>query len=222
MPTLSVPSDPDDRARFPLSWELYLSLLEARGERSRPRYVLVDGTLTVVSPGTSRERSRARLGGLIEDVLVGLRIKFCPTGGATLLHTLQPRTGAEADGSYYLTNVELARGKKDLLMGVDPAPDLVIEVAVSHLEHDAVEAYRRFGVREVWVYRVDELMFLVLGADGRYTASTTSAVLPFLKADEMADWVCREDVVDESELRHEFRAWVTETLAPRHRPAADA
>ena len=35
---------------IPATWELYLGLLEARGERNRPKYTFVDWRLTVVLP----------------------------------------------------------------------------------------------------------------------------------------------------------------------------
>jgi hypothetical protein len=49
----------------------------------------------------------------------------------------------------------------------------------------------------------------------------TSACLPFLKSEELSFWAFRQDLPDESELRYQFRAWVTETLAARHRPKAE-
>ena len=119
---------------------------------------------------------------------------------------------------YYLTNIDLIRGKEHIVMGQDPAPDLVVEVVASHPLGDTIEVYRRFGVREVWVCKRSKLLFLVLGPDGRYAPSSTSACLPFLKADELNLWAYRHDLPNESELRYQFRAWVTETLAPRVRP----
>lgn len=204
---------------IPATWELYLGHLEARGEHSRPKYTYVDGRLTVVSPGTPHEHFKNRLGGLIDEILVGLRIKFWPTGGVTLLKTMARRTGTEPDVSYYLTNIDVPRKQKDLLMGVHPAPDLVVEVVVSNPEHDSVEACREFGVREVWVCGEPELRFLVLGKDGQYSRSEKSAVLPFLSAAELAAWLYRDEA-DEAELRFQFRAWVTDTLLPRHRTEA--
>lgn len=209
----------DPWVSFPASWGTYLRLHRERGDRSHPRLTFVDGRLTIVSPGTPHEFYKTRLGMLIEDMLAELMIDCIPTGSTTLLKTRKPkRTGTEPDESYYLTNLDRINVKEDLVMGRDPAPDLVVEVVVSHPEGDALEAYRRIGVREVWVCRDTGLEFLVLNEQGVYESSPTSAVLPFVAADELTTWLFRNDLPSASRLKREFRAWVQETLAPRLRP----
>lgn len=202
-------------ACFPATWEIYLSLLEERDERSQPKYTYVDGRITVVSPGRNHEHLKSRLGGLIEDILVGLLIDFHPTGQVTLLKARGPRAGTEGDETYYLNNIERVRKKEDLVMGEDPPPDLAVEVVFSPSEADALEAYRRLGVREVWVCKDGGLEFLVLGADGHYAPSALSGCLPFLSAKELEPWAYREDLASEARIRHAFRGWVAEVLMPR-------
>lgn len=208
--------DGDRWVQFPATWDAYQSLCESRGEKSGPRYFYFDGRMTAVSPGVPHEGAGARLGGLIEEILVGLRIKAYPLESVTLWRSSLPRGGAEADKTYYLSNIDRIRGKKKLVMGEDPAPDLVVEIVVSHPPDDALECYRVFGVREVWVVEDDEISFLELGSDSLYKASSTSACFPFLSAHEIALWTFRQDIDDEIELRYQFRAWVLDTLAPRY------
>ncbi len=219
--TSKIALDGDRWVQFPATWETYQSLCDSRGEKSRPRYFYCDGRMTAVSPGVPHEGAGARLGGLIEEVLVGLRIKAYPLESVTLWRSSLPRGGAEADKTYYMSNINRIRGKTKLVMGEDPAPDLVVEIVVSHPPYDALECYRLFGVREVWLVEDGELSFLVLNANGRYEASSTSACFPFLSAPEIAFWTFRQDIDDEIELRYQFRAWVTETLIPRKGLAAD-
>ena len=97
------------------------------------------------------------------------------------------------------------------------APDLAIEVVFWHGEHDALEAHRLIGVREVWVCKHGELAFLVLGKDGQYTESSRSSLLPFLESDELADWLYRPNILSGAKFKRLFRAWATETLVPRYR-----
>jgi Uma2 family endonuclease len=206
----------------PATWEDYEVLLRRRGEKSRPRYIFCDGRLTVVSPGVHHESWKTRLGALIACILDQLEVDSYALGSVTLLMSRGSRAGVEADETFYLNNIERVVGKKDLVMGEDPPPDLVVEVVVSHPEHDALEVYRRFGVREVWVCKDGGLEFLVLGPDGRYEPSPTSALVPCVIADELAPWVYRVDPRGDRQIRQEFRAWVDATLVPRHRPDADA
>lgn len=211
----------DRWVEFPADWNTYTSLLDSRGERGRPRYLYLDGTMTVVSPGTRHEILKSRLGWMIADMLVGVGIDFCETGQVTMFDAAGRHTGAEADESYYLTHVERVARSRRLVMGVDPAPDLVVEVVVSHPETDALEAYRRFGVREVWVVRESGLEILVRDDAGRHAASPVSSLLPTVTADELDAWLFRQDPGGELPVRRQFRDWVEGTLVPRVRDAGE-
>ena len=211
----------DPWQQIPASWATYQRLLRDRGERGRPKYTYFNRRLTIVSPGAPHERLKKRVGGLIEDIGVGLRIPFLAFGETTYQKPENPKAGIEPDESYYLTRLDLVRDNKRIVMGVDPAPDLMVEIVATHPLGDAIEVYRHFGVREVWVFKRSALVILALGPGGRYAPTDTSPGLPFLKADEVTRWAYRDDLPDESELRYQFRAWVTETLAPRHRPPVE-
>ena len=212
---IAIGSDPC--VCFPATWEIYTALVAARGERSRPKYIYVDGRMTVVSPSNHHEEIKKLLGSMIEDILVELLIDFHAVGSTTLLKSQGSRAGTEGDETYYLSNIDRVRWKKDLFMGEDPPPDLVVEVVYSHSEADALEAYRRIGVREVWVCKDGGLTFLALGPDGDYAPSAASGLLPFVSSEEIEPWLYRQDFGSDARFRHAFRAWVVATLAPRHR-----
>ncbi len=208
----------DRWVRIPATWGVYLQLLKSRGDDPKPRYTFINQRLTILSPGPSHEARKKRVGYFIEEMFQSLKIRFQPYGGVTLLRREKFRAGTEGDDCYYLNNIAAVRGKHEFIMGRDPAPDLAVEVVISHSEADALAAYALFGVREVWVCKRFEVVFLVLGPDGKYTLSPTSACLPFLSSEELTPWIYRDDVPDEFSVRELFRAWVVETLAPRPRP----
>lgn len=135
-----------------------------------------------MTPGPSHEAIKSRLGGLIEDILIGLQITFKPYGQVTLLEAADVRTGTEGGECYYLNaaNIDMIRRKKRLVMGQDPPPDLAVEVVATHPLGDTLDVYRTFKVPELWVCKRSEVDFLVLGPDGRYAPSATSLCLPFL------------------------------------------
>jgi len=207
----------DDCVQIPATWGAYLRLLKAKGERPKPRYTFFHKRLTIVSPGPSHEARKKRIGVLIEDMFLLLKIRYQPYGSVTLLKRERSRAGTEGDDCYYLNNIAVVRGKDQFVMGRDPAPDLAVEIVISHREDDALAAYRLFGVREVWVCKRSEVTFLVLGTDNRYAVSQTSACMPFLASEELSPWVFRDDLPDEFSVRECFRDWVLETLAPRLR-----
>ena len=206
---------------IPATWETYLRLLDDRGERSRPRLIYHHGRLTIVSPGVNHEWLGRRLSGLLQELLVGLRVRFIPTGSVTLLPGSATTKGVEGDASYYFTNFDSLKGRETLVMGVDPPPDLVIEVVVSHPVADALAVHASFGVREVWVCGRGELTFLLLQPGGRYEPSAASLNLPLVRSDELALWLFRDAGDDDLDLLLEFREWVAHVLAARQgRPTA--
>lgn len=204
--------------RIPATWELYLQLDSARGDKAKPRYTFIDGRLTIVSPGFAHESWRLRLVGLVDDLPIGLRQRYFPSGSVTLKGVEPSRRGTESDVNYYLTNIEKVKGKKRIRMGEDPASDLAIEVVVSHPVDDALEVLAGFGVREVWVVEDERLTFLVLRPDGLYEESAVSRCLPVLTSADLIPWVFRDNLPDETELRIRFREWVSDVPAPRLRP----
>lgn len=203
--------------QIPMTWKGYLALLKARGERPFPHYVFVDGRLTIVSPSQTHESYKKRLGWMIEEILLTLEIPFSPSGSTTLLKSIKPRTGIEPDECYYLTNIKRIRGKKDLVMGEDPPPDLAVELVISRPVKDALSAYQILGVKEVWVCAQSKLVILVLTKKGTYRSSKKSRLLPFLSAKELTPWVYRDDL-NEMVARRNFRAWVADELLPRVSP----
>jgi Uma2 family endonuclease len=200
---------------IPATWATYLRLLDDRGERSRPRYIYHDGRLTIVSPGVNHELLKGRLSALLQEILLALRIRYVPTGSVTLLPGEVGTRGIEGDSSYYFTNLDWVKGREQLVMGVDPPPDLEIEVVVSHPVSEALAVHAAFGVREVWVCGSGVLTFLVLQPDGRYEPSASSLNLPVVRSDELASWLFRDAAADLMGLLLEFREWVARELAPR-------
>src|SRR5207248_6309898 len=96
--------------------------------------------------------------------------------------------------------------------GPDPRPDLVIEIVVSHPEHDALAACEALGVPEVWVWDVprDRLTFRHLVGrgknKGKYLPSPRSRALPFLQVSEVAGLI-REATADFGAFNERCRAW---------------
>ena len=200
-----------------VDWKGYLTMLRLRGERSAPKMIYLDGSLLLVSPAFPHEFLRKRFGAFVHEVVVGLKIPCIPSGSTTLRQQRE-RGGVEGDETYYLASAPRIVGKRKVNLRTDPPPDLAIEVVHTHSARAAIEVYRRLGVAEVWVCDGQELQVLVLQHDGRYAASESSAVFPFLKAAEIWDWIDRAGSEYETEWMEGVRQWVRETLVPRVTP----
>jgi Uma2 family endonuclease len=204
-----------------VGWKGYTAVLRARGERSRPKLIYLDGDLLLMSTAYQHEFLKKRLGEFVHEVIVGLRIP-CTPAGATTFRRRKKQAGAEGDESFYLANEPRIRGKQrqNLSLRRDPPPDLVIEAVNTHEADEAVEVWRRFGVPEVWVCDVDALQILSLQPDGRYAEVPNSRAFPFLTAAEIFGWVSRAHDGPETEWIAQVRAWVRDVLAPRVRGGA--
>jgi Uma2 family endonuclease len=197
-----------------LDWRGYLTMLRLRGERPVPRMIYLDGELLLVSPSYIHERLAQRLGILVMEVVVGLKIP-CIMAGSTTFRRRKKRGGVEGDQAYYLVNAERVLGKKKINLRTDPPPDLAIEAVHTHDATEAVEVYRRLGVPEVWVGDEEGLRILVLQETGRYAPAESSVALPTLKASEIFAWVARPETTSDTEWIEDLRRWVRETLIPR-------
>jgi Uma2 family endonuclease len=217
MATASKTTERDRWVVLPATWKAYLRREAARGDRATPRYTYTNGRLTIVSPSYSHEEWREDLSDFLKILLAELHIPFKTAGSVTLRQSGPKWKGVEADATFYLSNLDLLRGKTNLVMGVDPAPDFVIEVVVSHPVRDALLVHAAFGVREVWVLKRKGLTILKLGENGRYAVAEASELVPMVTPSELFGWVQHDDFDDRGELLRRFRAWVIETVVPRAR-----
>ena len=96
--------------------------MKTRGERSRPKYTYYNGRLTIVSPSAGHEALKTRVGGLIEEIGVTLRIPFLAFGETTFLNGSSRRSGTEPDECYYFSQFEHVRRKSHIIMGQRSRP----------------------------------------------------------------------------------------------------
>lgn len=202
-----------------VGWKGYCAVLRARGERSSPKIVYLDGDLHFMSPGFAHEHLRERLGQFVTEVVVGLEIP-CTPAGQTTFRRRKADGGVEGDQTYFLANESRIRGKTKLHLKTDPPPDLVIEAVNTHEADDALEVWRRFGVPEVWVCDNNSLSILHLGLEQQYRSSDLSLAFPFLSATEIHAWVTRAFDGPESSWVRELRIWVSGSLRQRLEPGA--
>jgi len=166
--------------RHDVEWEDYCRLRDDPSN-DHVRMTYLDGELTM-SP-LSRHDSKSRLLFLLVTT-VG-EIDFLIIGTTTLRRQGRARrrgAGKEADEGFYLGADEArVRDNDDLDMAVDPPPSLAIEVDNTVDSKDALPAYARIGVPEVWIYKVKPgtLRFLRL-AGAAYEDVDRSLGLPRL------------------------------------------
>jgi Uma2 family endonuclease len=196
-----------------IGWDGYEAMLTLLGDRPVPRLTYDRGDLELMSPSREHEAFGRLLGRMVETVTEELRIPCLALKSTTWRKKLKDR-GLEADECFYLARFPQIRGKKEIDLNVDPAPDLAIEVEISRGALDRMGIYAALGVPEVWRFDGETLRVEQLQADGTYATAAASPSLPMLPLDEVVRWLrLAEEIEDHSEWGRRFRLWVREELA---------
>ena len=155
-----------------------LQFLESRAEGG-PRLKCFEGSVTLVSPGMSHETMGYRLHLLILAVCLELRIEHTGLASTTWILPLGAGdTAYEADAAYYIQSQGRANEGQ--------APDLAIEIVVTHPATKALRAGAFLKIPELWVLDIPRhrLTFQLLSSKGKhqgtYRTGPRSRAFPFL------------------------------------------
>ncbi len=110
------------------------------------------------------------------------------------------------------------RGPREIDLTTQPPPDLAIEVEHTHPAKEAMIAWGRIGVHEIWRYDVKgrAASFWLRREDGTYGATDRSAVMPVLcPADVTEQLRLAETLGSTSRWHAQLGDWVRQTLLPR-------
>jgi Uma2 family endonuclease len=189
------------------TWDDYEAMLRIVGDR--PIRVTYDqGTMEVFMPSLGHEGDSYLLGRMVDALTEEFEIPV--EGGGTTTHRRQDLAkGAEPDACYWFHDkADRIRGKRELDLSVDPAPDLVIEVDVTSNSLDRLAIFAALGVIEVWRSDGDDFQFLQLGADGSYQSSETSVHFHGLPRDLIARYLAAGRSAEKTAWIRSFRAEV--------------
>jgi Uma2 family endonuclease len=187
-----------------VSWETYERLLADLQNSSAPRLTFDRGVLEIMSPRQEHEEDNRAIALLVEIVAEARGISIRNLGSTTFKREDLAR-GFEPDSCFYIRNAARIRGKAPVDLTVDPPPDLVIEIYLTHSSLNKPSIYAQIGVPEVWRYDDGELVILTL-ADGAYRESEESTVLPGLDRTTMAALMEDSHSLDRIEWLRKVRA----------------
>jgi len=161
--------EPEERISvYGISWEGYLAFDKALGnDRPGPRLYYLDGELEIMTTSDEHERIKKWIGGFMDDFFIQEEIEIIPRGQATMRLAAMKKAGAEPDESWCIEE------EKEF-------PDLVLEIALTSGGVNKLEVYRRFRVREVWLWRRYKLDIFGLLSSGEYKRLPRSRLLPAL------------------------------------------
>ncbi|MEK0181513.1 MAG: Uma2 family endonuclease [Oscillatoriales cyanobacterium] len=189
-----------------ISWEGYQQLLKIFGDRRAARLIFDRGTLEITMPLEQHEFSRCLIERLIIILAVELSWKI-KTMGSTTLDRSDLERGAEPDNAYYIQNQPLVAGRT-VDLATDPAPDLVVEVDITHTDINKLALYASMGVPEFWRYNGREWRIYQL-ENSEYLEVSVSPTFPILPKEKLYEFLAAAQL-DEVEAEVNFRNWVKE------------
>jgi Uma2 family endonuclease len=197
-----------------IRWETFQAILDDLGDHRGVRLAYDRGRLQFMSPSPEHEHGRKLLGRMVETLTQECRIPM-KSGGSLTLPRSELFKGVEPDESYWLAKEPAVRGRSKLNLAVDPAPDLAIEMDVSHNSLGSLPIYAALGVSEVWRFVDGKLLIYALQADGQYATASESLVLPGLLVADVERFIGLAESLDETTWIWSFQTWVREEYAPR-------
>jgi Uma2 family endonuclease len=142
---------------------------------------------------------------LIEMLALELGIDIRNLGSTTFKRGDLSR-GFEPDSCFYIQQTAQIRGKDDIDLAVDPPPDLVIEVDVTHPSLDKLPLYAAVGVTEVWRYDGASVTIYILAQEA-YTASETSQALPGVTSNILSQFIVESRQLRRPDWLRRVREW---------------
>lgn len=192
-----------------LDWSAFKQIQQLLTERTHARFNYDAGVLEITMPLEGHERF-ARLIELFIRILVvelGLKLK---TMGSTTLDREDLLKSAEPDNGYYIQNYSRV-ADHEIDLSVDPAPDLVVEVDITHTDMNKNLLYAKLGVPEFWRFDGQAWQILYL-ADGRYVEQDKSPTFPLVAKADFYQFL-ETALVDEVAAEVDFRQWVRQQCA---------
>lgn len=209
MTTVLNPPQLGAEERFVLrnvTWETYEHLLKNYESFSAPRFTYDQGDLEIMSPSIPHEAA-SRILSLLVNIICEEREIDVRDLGSTTHKRADLLKGVEPDGCFYIRNVAAITGVDELNLSVEPPPDLVIEVDISHPSIARLPIYAALGVPEIWQFEDGQVKFFVL-QENKYIALTNSAELPGISSEVITQFVNASASTKRPQWLRQVRQWI--------------
>ena len=201
---------PEDARLFlpNVPWAEYEYLLSQITDSSSLRLSYDQGRLEIMTLSPRHESPRVLFTHLLSVLTSELKLGFISLGSMTFKLPAAAR-GTEPDDCFYIRRAALIEDKETIDLGIDPGPDLVVEIDLSHPLLNKLPIYASLGVTEVWIYDGQEMRFYLL-AGKNYEEILTSDLFPFLAPGALTPFLTPGKLRDINKMTGAFRAWVQE------------
>ena len=186
-------------------WDTYERLLNDQQDACGTRLSYDCGTLEIMSPSSEHERINDTIRLLFQLFASEMEIDVVAVGSTTFKRQ-DLLKGFEPDASFYTHHADAIRSKDKIDLKVDPPPDVVVEIEVTH-RMKKLSIFAAAGVPEVWVYRNDQIEILGLESN-RYHKRTESLSLPGVADNTLTEFLRSSRTMKSPAWIRSIRDWV--------------
>lgn len=180
-----------------ISWETYEKILAEHDEISNPHFAFCDGELEIMVLGYQHESLKTKLSELATEIARVLEIDY-ETASSTTFSREKKQKGFEGNASYYFKNSDIIRTKKVIDLNIDPPPELVIEIDITHGSLPKFSIFSALGIEEVWRFDGDDVVFYRLENED-YKQVAESVCLPRVKSETVTELLFAAEEMKRSE-----------------------
>lgn len=187
-------------------WDEYEQLLADLGDGAGVRVSYDKGRLEVMSPSSKHEKFALLITLLVWAATEELDVVIESLGSTTYKLKWLAK-GVEPDACFYVPNAEAIIGNEQIDLRVDPPPDIVVEIDISHESTRKLAIYAAMGVPEVWRYDGKRAHILQL-AGQEYLEVNDSLVLPVFTTELLSRFLEQGKTEGQTAVRRSFREWL--------------
>jgi len=198
-----------------ISWQQFEQLLIELGVDRQVRLTYARGRLEMMTPVAEHDRCHKLLESLILVIADELK-RPVEAIAPVILKSPDLACATEPDACYYFSTPVLPH-KPAIYLPQDPAPDLLVEVALTQSKLDKLPLYASLAIPEVWRYittageDVLKGKLLIYGLQGdRYSLQSQSRIFPGLSGDHILEFIEQSDSMSLSAALRLLRAWIQE------------
>jgi Uma2 family endonuclease len=187
-------------------WDEYEQLLTDLGDSAGVRVSYDQGRLEIMSPTAKHEKFAQVITLLVWIAAEELDVVVEGLGTTTYKQEWLAK-GVEPDACFYILNAEAIIGKERIDLRIDPAPDVVVEIDISHESTRKLAIYAGMGVPEVWRYDGKRAyIYQLTGQD--YVAVDASVVIPVFTTEVLSRFLEQGKTEGQTAVRRSFREWL--------------
>lgn len=205
MSCLDRPIDRRSVVLYGVSWGLYQEIL-AEIHSGAVRLTYDHGSLDIARLFPPHGRVSKGISRLIETYADEEQIGIEGLGSTTFCRE-EFQVGLEPDACYYIAHAANVIGKDTLDLGIDPPPDLVIEVDISPPGVAKLPIYAAVRVPEVWRYDGQHLAPMRLRR-GHYVKVRKSIAFPSLPMNRLNEFLAIGLASGQTAAVRALRAWL--------------